>query len=487
MAYAKPVRITSEAVEKNIRVSREADERQRSLEAFSKESASLLSAANAQYKIESQRRVLKQQVCKTEKQQEEELQYALYQKKMRELTITQNQALANALDKDTADVERRQREIQKICEEAPELKELEHQLKIAYLNKERAAQHEEKVLLAAKEQERISAIEDEMENFRLMAIENEANKHKGSKADHERHRDILQQQMDEKRQQLEEAKRTMERERQMVDEIIDKINREDNDSRYAKREAQEKNARMVRGFEDQRQRELAAARKKAQDDEDEINAYQKAMEDRGAGVAAKKQAKKEEEDRIFKAIAEEAERKRLETEEFNGLRDMLWEEELEAKRAADAKAKIDLQNSMRRDMMVANEQMMRHKEVMRNEQAAQEARLVSIMRQKFANDEAKEQQEDAYKKSIKMHHMTLLEKQRIERKDMYEAERAQEYAIIDENNRREEYRKNVIHEARARLLDQHAAALGSHMPNKAFQNQDEMENFRAAGSTYGRK
>ena len=50
---------------------------------------------------------------------------------------------------------------------------------------------------------------------------------------------------------------------------------------------------MVKHFEAQRQRELKEARDAAQAEEDRINAYQKAMDDRGAGVKAKLQAKKE--------------------------------------------------------------------------------------------------------------------------------------------------------------------------------------------------
>ena len=44
-------------------------------------------------------------------------------------------ALATELDKEKSEEERKLREIQRICENSPELRELEQALKVAYLNK----------------------------------------------------------------------------------------------------------------------------------------------------------------------------------------------------------------------------------------------------------------------------------------------------------------------------------------------------------------
>ena len=178
---SRPVRITTEAVETNIRLARELENKRRNLDLFAKENNNLISAAKAQTKIELQRSLAQQQNNKMELIFDENLRRNDYQRKFRELTISQNQALATELDKDTADDERRRREIQKICEEAPELKELEAMLKLAYLNKERAAQLDERILLANREQERIQAIEDQMEEDRLNAIKAESLKEQKKK------------------------------------------------------------------------------------------------------------------------------------------------------------------------------------------------------------------------------------------------------------------------------------------------------------------
>lgn len=479
---SRPVRITTEAVEKNIKLQRELEAQRRNLDIFGKENANLISAAKAQSKTELQRRIIQQQGCRSEQIFEENLRKNEYDRKFRELTISQNQALANEIDKDTANEERRRREIQKICEEAPELKELEGILKIAYLNKERASQLEEKILLANREQERIQAIEDQMEEDRLKAIWSDSNKDRQKRAMYNDQRAVLQKQINEKKAQLEDARRMIEREKDMVNEIVNKINDEDEASYRSRREKQHATAEMVRKFEEQRKVEIEAAKAAAKAEEDRIQSYNKAVEARSEGVAAKKQAKKDEEDRILRQIVEETERKRKEQEDFNELRDMLWEEELELKRAEEVKNREHKQYLMRKEMMDANTKMLVTKEELRKVEVENEARLVSLMRQKFLMDEAREREDEERRRHTKMHHMTLIAHQKEERKHMYEQEREQEAAQREQNLLKEQYRLQVIQEARKRLLEEHAAKLAGYVPAKAFGNQQEYESFQNAAA-----
>ena len=88
----------------------------------------------------------------------------------------------------------------------------------------------------------------------------------------------------------------------MVNDIVGKINAEDEANYRMRKEKQAATARMVKTFEEQRQRELEAARQAAKAEEERIREYNRAMDARSEGVAAKKQAKKDEEDRILKQI-----------------------------------------------------------------------------------------------------------------------------------------------------------------------------------------
>eukprot|EP01039_Chlorochromonas_danica_P008487 gene8487-9354_t len=474
----RPVRVSTEMIEKNIRQQRDVEKQRLELAAFGKENANLMSVASAQERIEQQRRLAQQQISRNEQLYDEQLKKQQYDTKYRELTILQNQALSNELEKDTADEERKRREIQKICEESPELRDLERMLKIAYLNKERAAQYEEKIAMAMKEQERIQAIEDAMEAERIHSVRQESLKDREKRLQFAQQRALLQEQINEKKLRLQEARQQIERERIMVDDIVNKINQEDESDYRKRKEKQAATAAMVKAYEEQRKRELEAARAAAKAEEDRIAAYNRSMEARNEGIAAKKAAKKEEDDRILNQIIEETERKRKEEEEFNSLRDMLWEEELEAKRAHDAHERQLKVVRMKEDMIRANSEMMKYKELQRLKEMEEETRLVLMMKQKFAEDEAKERAAEESRQRAKVVHMSHIERQKEERRSLYEQERASEQIALREIQEREDYRKKVIQEARKRLLEEHASRLQGYLPNKVFESREEYEQFR---------
>merc|ERR1711916_150867 len=240
-----------------------------------------------------------------------------------------------------------------------------------------------------------------------------------------------------------------------VDEIVKRINMEDEMEMRKRMEQKEASRKMIKDYEEQRKREIAAKKAAEKAEEDAINAYNASVAERGAGVAAKKQAKKDEEDRKLAIIVAEAERKRKAEEEFNNLRDMLWEEELEAKRAADARERADKQRRMKMEMMEANNRMMVQKAEIKRVEAEKEAKLLNIMRKKFAEDERLEKEKEDLK---------LNEKQRMERRRMYEEERKEESIANQEAAKKEAYRLQVVAEARKRLLQEHASKLQGFLP-----------------------
>jgi hypothetical protein len=461
---SRPARITSTDVEHKVQLQRILDVQRAQLANFSAENNKLLAEARSQAKIEIKRRQSEQQSCKTEMEYELKMKDEMKAARMNERTMHQNQMLASELDKEMAEEQRRKREIQRICDEAPELKELEKALKIAYMNKERAAQFEEKVLLSQKEQERIQTIEDQMEFDRQNAILQEASKKGAKNAMFDDQRKVLQKQIKDRQDLLEEARRQTEKDRAMVDEIVQKINDEDQEDNRMRRQKQQETAEMVRKYQMEFEEQKRQAKLKAQAEEEAIASYNRSVAARGAGVAAKKQAKKDEEDRILAKIVEETERKRKEEEEFNDLRDMLWAEELEAQRSREAQGRKDKSTRMRQEMMTANEKMLKAKAEHRIIEAENEARMIGLMKKKFAEDEARERKEDADKKAIKAHHMELIAQQASQRRAMYEEEKIEEVMANEEAQRREEYRKMVIQEARKRLIEEHSKKLQGFMP-----------------------
>jgi hypothetical protein len=478
MAYQRPVKITAQMVDQQLAQRRDLDVQRREYGEFSQENNKLLYAAKAQEKVETRRRATHQSACQMEQQYEERTREEHYQRRISELTNTQNDALAIEMDKEKNDEVRRAREIQRICEDAPELRDLERALKIAYMNKDRAAQHKEKIVLAAHEAARIQMIEDSMELDRVDALQHEADKIEARKKVFEDQRIVLQRQIKEREEHLKEAQKQEEMDKQMVDDIVRKINEDDVRDNAKRKHKQDELAAMVRAYEEQRKVELAAKKRAEKEEEDKIAEYNRFMDSRNAGVAAKKQAKKDEEDRILAKIVEETERQRKADEEFNNLRDMLWEEELEAKKRQMEEDKKKQSRQMKVEMMDANSRMLDLKLDAKKKEQENEARMVVLMRKKFAEDDAAERAKESVRREQKTHHMTLIERQRLDRQEMYDREKSAETQAEADMHDKETYRKRVIQEARKRLLEEHAAKLEGFMPGGAFGNKEEYELFQ---------
>lgn len=99
----------------------------------------------------------------------------------------------------TEDMEKKrlEREIQLICESSDELKELERTIKTAYVNKERAAQHQEALLMKKIDSVRNEAIETEMEKKRQEVIRREEEKEIARRSLLSQQKLVLQEQMKE--------------------------------------------------------------------------------------------------------------------------------------------------------------------------------------------------------------------------------------------------------------------------------------------------
>jgi Trichohyalin-plectin-homology domain len=473
-------------VEKNHQYQCSLDSQRRDLRAYADENAKLISVAGRLSKVDVSRRQAEQQACINEQHYQDRINEERGSRIRTQRINNQNQDIVAELNREASEEERRAQQMQRICQESEELRELESALKIAYLNKERAAQYEEKIHRSAREQERIDEIEDQMEYDRQRAIYADAEKLEAQKGKFTEQRYILQRQMREKEDQLIEARKQIEVERHMVDNIVSQINQEDENDYRKRKETQAATARMVREFEERRHHELACAKRAAKEEEDAMIAYNKSVMARSEGVAAKLQARKNEEDRLLKRNLEEVAHKRREDEEFNDLRDMLWEEELEEKRANDQRAKLDRQAEMKRDMMNANSHLLASKAEMKQQEMENEARIVQNMRRKFTEDEQREREIEERRRQDKIQHKSYIERQRADKLSMHDEERAREFERSSEEARKEEFRKKVIQEARRKLLEEHASKLQGYLPGKVFKNTDEYEGYqRQQGTSRG--
>ncbi|CBJ27087.1 conserved unknown protein [Ectocarpus siliculosus] len=433
----------------------------------------------------------------------------------------QNQSIAEELQKRRAAKTREEVEIQRICQESEELKALEQRLKVAYVNKERAAQYEENRFLRQVENDKEQAIADKMEHDRQMALKTEADKVAARKKLLEVQRGALHAQMQERESLKREAMMEADRDREMVDVIVKKIEAEERAEQEQYLKSREETRRTVQEAERRRATELANRARQEKEEKENIRKYMEMVAQREAKAEEERLRKKVAADAAFKAVVEQTEKQNNEEDELRMLRDMLWEEELEAKRIQDDEDRKRKAAESKLAMMEANEEQLRQRQERRAAEKEEENRLIQIMLNKFKEDEEREKRGEELRERMKKEHKKNIEQtrggaafgvqrrlggncckksmkyltirdQREERAVLYEKEKEFEMKDAQAERERELYRQRVVEEARRRLLEQHGAAVEGYLPKGALKSRDELElvrdlsNKKADGDALGR-
>jgi len=139
------------------------------------------------------------------------------------------EALARQLAQTKVTDERRKREIEKLCGESDELKELQAKIKAAYLNKERSQQMTEKQYRVQSEIEQDAAIDITMLKNKEIGdqIERSQNQHKLESLQSNK-RDI-QKQIDDANLLRQQAHEEYLKEKNQVDAVVARMIEEDNE------------------------------------------------------------------------------------------------------------------------------------------------------------------------------------------------------------------------------------------------------------------
>jgi len=332
------------------------------------------------------------------------------------------------------------------------------------MNKERAAQHEERILQQRRERLREKAIDDQMECDRRAAIEAEQSK-SGSKHNvAARQKAALQAQMEDRKKLKEEALVEAQRDREMVEAVVEKIIAEDT-AEIAERNKRKDECRLlIKQYEKQRKVEVEVARERAAFEEAEILQYANALAAREAELARLKQEKKARDKAAFDKIVQETEHARASEDELARLRELLWEEEMEAQRRKEDEERAAKVAAAKREMQRQNEASLALKAEQRAKDEAEEQRLVEIMQRKFLEDEENEKIIADRRAAAKARYIEQVNAQNLERKEVYERVKAAEMAEQANDGQDEEYRLKVVQEARRRLLAEHADALRGFLP-----------------------
>ena len=156
--------------------------------------------------------------------------------------------LAAGLEAQRKARERTEREVKMIAKSSEELRWLEEALRAAEMNKERKLQIEEKQMLKAREEAYNQSYEALMEMDRREGLEVDALKAQERRQRQLDARRVLEQQMQEKEAMQEQSRIEYERERDAVDEVVRKIQAEDDASLQRKMDKQDETKAYISHF-----------------------------------------------------------------------------------------------------------------------------------------------------------------------------------------------------------------------------------------------
>ncbi|GMI42816.1 hypothetical protein TeGR_g7134 [Tetraparma gracilis] len=472
--------MTKTKIEEMEALRRQSEARNRDLLNYINDGTSLTHAAKNEVKVGQVRRMNNMARVAAENMVAVNVAARERQDAMNSLVHEQNQKLASEISARNAERERMEREIQRVCDTSEELKDLERKLNIAYVNKERAAQHQESLLLKHLEAARESAIDDQMEYERQLFLKKEMDKEDVRRVGMMEQKTVLQKQILDRQVLAVEAREEAERDKEMVAAIVDRINEQDRLEIEEKNAKKEETRALVKYFQQEREKKKAAIIREQEEQEAEIKAYYDKLADRLKKEEQEKKAAEAEKKRRWAAVVLQTKSQNQSKEEFNTLRDMLWEEELEAKRIADDKERVIKREADKKIMMVENQKQLENKRKLIEQQEIEEERIVQIMLNKFKADEQQEADKQQMRLDAKNTFIQNINGQKEERARYYEIEKSKELAERDYQGEMEEYRLRVVAEARKRLLQQHAASLKGFFPKGAITNEAEASIIRGA-------
>lgn len=151
-------------------------------------------------------------------------------------------------------------------------------------------------------------------------------------------------------------------------------------------------------------------------------------------------------------------------EEYDNLRNMLWEEEHEARQKKQEEDAIVRAREQKHVMIQQNAQNIEAKKALLVEQATEEQEMVKSMLRKFAQDEEDELRVQENRRLFKQRFMAEANQQREEKEILHQQGKEMEAREELKAKERDEYRQRVLEAAKERLLAKHSDELQGFMP-----------------------
>eukprot|EP00760_Papus_ankaliazontas_P000822 PhM_4_TR10256/c0_g1_i1/m.18252 len=436
---------------------------------------------DANARVDRMRKLQRQRIMQEEQQREDTLININIEQRRRQRMLDRQAVIADELEKRVTEEMRKDKMVQLVRQQAPELRELESKLQIAYMNKEREAQLAEKSYI--KEQQKVND-KDVFEKMREQwRKEDEVVIEQQQKRTFElrKQKDVIEQQLREREQQQLEALQQFLREKEQVDAIVSKIQEEDFKAALSKMDKMRQNKEELETFMSQRIHLLEAEHQRKEAEDAAIREYYAQEAQKKQASEARKQKIEEEKRKLLEEQSRRIMEDRRRKEEMDELLAEYHNELVQAREREKLEQERQRKAADRTAMMAANEQQKRLKDQMRQKELEEEVEFRRKMMEKFAEDDRIDKMEAARRSRMKAEHTRrvneLIEEKRRLREEALQREKDEEAAAAA----REAERQRIISEERRRLILQHAIALGGYLPKGIVKDEAEMDLLVQAG------
>lgn len=359
-------------------------------------------------------------------------------------------------------------EIKKILDESEEIKQIKNKIQLAYLNKERSKQIHENQIRKLIELENDAQADDEV----ISKLNNELHKESQNEgkqrllALHNKY--IIQKQIKEREIQREDAKYEYERDKKQIHEIMKKIEEEDlevNRNEILKRNKAKmdmENAYKEKEFIKFKQLQENALQKEKERE------YFETLQKRDKDQKAKKQAEKDEKDKILSKLCEEKKKKEAEKEYWENVRNELYVEEMNRRQKILELEEQEKKIKQKEEMLKSAIEQALKKEEKKKKEDEEEREFKRKLLERFKEDEKMEQYNKIIKKQKELKYREEIEKQWKLKRDQYLNQKELEIMNLKNQKIEEENKRKIIEKEKIRLIKENEEILKSYMEKEYF-------------------
>ena len=257
----------------------------------------------------------------------------------------------------------------------------------------------------------------------------------------------------------------------MVDSILAQINADNRMNILKKDEKREETKMTISNYQNERgelKRRLAEEEK---EQEEAIASYNELTKEREVEEKRRKREEEEDRKRTWKKVAEDTQSFKQSRDDYNDLRDFLYDQERQEREKAEAEEKEIKHFQLRDQLLRQNMEQIEAKKKLLTKMEEEEKEMVKQMLAKFDADEEDEKRKQQSALDSKYQYVSEARRQREEREQIFKAEIEQETKEVEKQKELDAYKEMVIAEARKCLLEKHAAQLKGFLP-KGGQNMD---------------